>query len=130
MFTKLGSSLQNIASSFNPGSIPLVGKRVSDIINFTETTAKLANQVERQVLVGGGGTPPASGQLACCQLAHHVDHRQMQQPNAPSITAKGTIVVPAGSYTDINNLLTHINSAIASTTLTGTGRQTPRCLRG
>lgn len=60
MFTKLGSSLQNIASSFNPGSIPLVGKQVSDIINFTETTAKLANQSSgRSWSAAAAPRPPA-----------------------------------------------------------------------
>jgi len=109
LFSDLGSSLQHIASSLNPTSIPLVGKQISDIVDFTQTTSGLINQLKSQILVGSGALP-ANGQLSGdAQFAIAVGSAG---PVNVTVSAASTT-----SDTSINDLVTAINTALTSASL-------------
>ncbi len=117
LLTNLGSSLQDIVPNLNPSSIPLISQQISDIIDLTQTTTNLANQLQRQVLVGYGNLP------ANFQLGGDANFSVAIGSAAPvAVDLSQSLTQNDAS---INDLATAINTALANANLSSSLEAVP-----
>jgi Ca2+-binding RTX toxin-like protein len=109
LFSKLGSSLQNVASSLDVGNIPLVGSNISQILDFTKTMSDLAAKLQRQVVVGRVAAP-ATGQLdADAQFTITVGSGASATSTAVTVSQAATV-----GDSNVDDLVAAVNAALAS----------------